>query len=70
MSKKKETHDFKIRDIPQVDWDLFMQHCREDSLKRGKTISANKRLIEMIKLVGATVEADDPWLKKKQKSLF
>ena len=69
MSKKKELHDFKVRDIPQKDWDLFMQHCREESLKRGKTISANKRILEMIKLVGATVEIDDPWI-KKQKTLF
>ena len=69
MSKKKDFHDFKVRDIPQKDWDLFMQHCREESLQRGKTISANKRIIEMIKLVGATVETDDPWA-KKQKTFF
>ena len=42
MSKNKDFHDFKVRDIPQKDWDLFMQHCREESLKRGKTISANR----------------------------
>lgn len=70
MGKKNGFHDFKIRDIPQKEWDLFMQHCREESLKRGKTISANKRLIEMIKIVSATVEVDDVWNKPKQKSLF
>ncbi|QEN06437.1 hypothetical protein EW093_17160 (plasmid) [Thiospirochaeta perfilievii] len=70
MRKKKDTHDFKVRGIPQKDWDLFMQHCREESLNRGMTISANKRIIEMIKVVASTVKPDSLWEKENQKTLF
>lgn len=59
-------HEFKIRQIPQQDWDLFLHHCREESLNRGKTISANKRLVEMIKMVSTTVSTNQP----KQSELF
>lgn len=46
--------DTRIRGIDKKTWALFKKHCQEESKKRGKPISCNKRLLEMIDMVIAT----------------
>lgn len=57
-SKEKEFSETRIRKIPVKNWELFKQYCREESTKRGKTISCNKMLNEVIEVLGSRVEAN------------
>lgn len=50
----KETIDTRIRNIDLDTWELFKKHCEDESKKRRKYISVNKRLKEMISIVVAS----------------
>lgn len=51
-SKNVEVTETRIRKIPVEDWNLFKQHCHEESIRRGETVSLNSRLLEVIKILG------------------
>jgi len=50
----KDTIDTRIRKIDRNTWELFKDHCSNESKKRKKNISVNKRLKEMIEMVVAS----------------
>lgn len=45
--------DTRIRGIESKTWELFKQYCREESVERNETVSANAMLKEMITKVVA-----------------
>ncbi len=50
--KKPGTHvDTRIRRIPRRSWEDFKAYCKDESIKRGKHVSANAMLLEMIEMV-------------------
>lgn len=55
MKDKKgtETIEYKIRKIPIDDWELFKLYCVEEGARRGESISCNKMLKEVIKVLGS-----------------